>query len=89
MPTPPFTIPVPAPVAPVSTPEVVLPCGVKVPSIPLIPDLSFSITIPPFNLFPAKKPKKGAKPSRQVSRLAALADKLKKLCNSDLPTPRP
>jgi hypothetical protein len=89
MPTPPFTIPIPAPIAPLSTPEVVLPCGIKIPSIPLIPDLSFTITIPPFNLFPVKKKKKGAKPSRQGTKLLDLANRLKKLCNGDLPVPRP
>ncbi len=88
MPTPPLTIPIPAPIAPVSTPEVVLPCGVKVPSIPLIPNLSFSITIPSFNLFPVKKPKKGAKPSRKASKLVARAQALAKLCNGSLPAPR-
>ena len=89
MPTPPVTIPVPAPIAPLSTPEIVLPCGIKVPSIPLIPSLSFTITIPPFNLFPAKKPKKGAKPSRAASKLLARAQALAKLCNGALPAPRP
>jgi hypothetical protein len=88
MPTPPLTIPVPAPIAPVSTPAVVLPCGVTVPSIPLIPNLSFSVTIPSFNLFPAKKPKKGAKPSRKASKLLARAQALAKLCNGALPVPR-
>lgn len=88
MPTPPLTIPIPAPIAPVSTPAIVLPCGIKVPSIPLIPNLAFSITIPPFNLFPTKKPKKGAKPSRAASKLLARAQALAKLCNGALPEPR-
>lgn len=88
MPTPPFVIPIPAPVAPISTPAVTLPCGVKVPSIPLIPDLSFSIKIPSFNLFPSKAAKKGAKPSRKASKLLAWAQALAALCNSNLPVPR-
>ncbi len=88
MPTPPLTIPVPAPIAPVSTPAVALPCGITVPSIPLVPNLSFTITIPPFVLFPVKKPKKGAKPSRAASKLVARATALAKLCNGALPVPR-
>ena len=87
MPTPPITIPIPAPIAPLSTPEIQLPCGKKIPSIPLIPNLAFSITIPPFNLFPVKKPKKGPKPSRKGSKLLARIQKLAKLCNSNLRPP--
>lgn len=88
MSTPPISATVPLIESPVSTPAVTLPCGVKVPSIPLIPTLSFSVTIPAFNFFPVKKPKKGAKPSRQGTKLVARAQKLAKMCNSALPVPR-
>jgi hypothetical protein len=88
MPTPPITIPIAAPIAPLSTPEITLPCGKKIPSIPLIPNLSFTITIPPFNLFPAKKPKKGSKPSRKLTKLKDRIERLKKLCNSNIRPPR-
>jgi hypothetical protein len=89
MPTPPITIPIPAPVAPLATPEVNLPCGIKAPSIPLIPNLSFSVTIPPFNLFPVPKRKAGQKPSRKLDKLVARAQAIAKMCNGALPVPRP
>lgn len=85
MPTPPITIPIPAPIAPVSTPALSLPCGVKIPSIVLIPNLSFSITIPPFNIFPTKIQKQGAKKTRKSGKtLAQRIAELQKLCPGTL-----
>jgi hypothetical protein len=85
MPTP-TTFRIPSPIAPIATPEVVLPCGIKVPSIPLIPDLSLTITLPPFP--PIKLKKKGPRKSR-LDKYIALMNRLKKLCNGDCPKPRP
>jgi len=88
MPTPPASPPIAMTVAPISTPAVTLPCGIKVPSIPLTPKLTYSITLPTWAASSTKKPKKGPSPSRKESKLAAMANKLKKMCNADLPTPR-